>query len=83
MESNVILLLCYFLHLGRACLFVFNIKNIYFTNVERAFLHRSEMNTPQAGGKVNARLYSGGRRSNLLQDEYDAGEESSALFRNN
>ncbi len=56
MESNVILLLCYFLHLGRACLFVFNIKNIYFTNVERAFLHRSEMNTPQAGGKVNARL---------------------------
>ncbi len=53
MESNVTLLLCYFLNLGRACLFVFNIKNIYFTNVERAFLHRSEMNTPQAGGKVN------------------------------
>ncbi len=40
------------------------------------------MNTPQAEGNVNARLYSRGRHSNKLHEEYDAGEESSTLFSN-
>ncbi len=41
------------------------------------------MNTPQAEGNVNARLYSRVRSSNKLHEEYDAGEESSTLFSNN
>ncbi len=51
MESNT---LRYFLNLGRACLFVFNIKSIYCVFAKRK--SNSEMNMPRAGGKVNSRL---------------------------
>ncbi len=40
------------------------------------------MNKPQAEGNVNSRLYSRGRSSNKLHEEYDAWEESSTLFSN-
>ncbi len=43
---------------------------------------KSEMNRPQAEGKVNSCLYRG-HSSNKLYDEYDAGEESSTLFSDN
>ncbi len=41
------------------------------------------MNTPQAEGNVNLCLYSRGRSSSKLHEEYDAGEEGSTLFSNN
>ncbi len=47
------------------------------------FHTKSEMNRPEAEGNVNSRLYSRGRCSNKLHEEYDAGEESSTLFSNN
>ncbi len=47
------------------------------------FHTKSEMNAHQAEGNVNSRLYSRGRSSNKLHEEYDAGEESSTLFSNN
>ncbi len=43
-----------FLNLGRACLFVFNIKSSSFTNVKVFSIDKSEMNTPQAEGNVNS-----------------------------
>ncbi len=60
MESNA---LRYFLNLGRACLFVFNIKSTCFTNV-KPFHTKSEVNAPQAEENVNSRLYSRGHCSN-------------------
>ncbi len=80
MESNVTLLLSYFLNLGRACLFVFNIKKWLFYKCKKPFHTKSEMNTAQAEGNVNSRLYSRGRSSNKSHEEYDAGEESSIYF---
>ncbi len=41
------------------------------------------MNTSQAEGNVDSRLYSRERSSNKLHEEYDAGEESSTLLSNN
>ncbi len=55
--------MCYFLNLGRVCLFVFNIESYSCTNV-KAFHTKSEVNPLQAEGNVNSRQYSRGRRSN-------------------
>ncbi len=41
------------------------------------------MNTPQAEGNVNSRLYSRGRSSNKSHEEYYAGEGSLTLSSNN
>ncbi len=49
----------------------------------KPFHNKIEMNTPQAEENVNSRLYSRGRSSNKLHEEYDAGEESSTLFNKN
>ncbi len=49
----------------------------------KLFHIKSEMNTRQAEGNINERLYSRGRSSNKLHEVYDAGEESSTLFSNN
>ncbi len=62
MESNA-LLLSYFVNLGRTCLFVFNIKKSYFTNI-KLFHTKSEVNPLQTEVNVDSRLYSRGRRSN-------------------
>ncbi len=55
MKSNA---LCYFFNLGRACMFVFNIKKSYIFGKYKSFHTKRVMNTPQAEGKVNSRLYS-------------------------
>ncbi len=68
------LLLNYFLNLGRICLFDFNIKKFSFYKCEIPFNNKSEINKPQAEGNVNSCLYSRGRSSNKLHEEYDAGE---------
>ncbi len=69
--------------MGRACLFVFIIKKFFFYKCKSPFHNKSEVNTPEAEGNVNSCLYSRGRSSNKLHEEYDAGEESSTLFSNN
>ncbi len=68
--------------MGRTCLFVFIIKKLFY-KCKSPFHNKSEVNTPEAEGNVNSRLYSRGRSSNRLHEEYDAGEESSTLFSNN
>ncbi len=62
------------LNLGRACLFLFNIKKLFYKS-KSPFHNKSEMNTPQAEGNITSRLYSRGRSSNKLHEEHDAGEE--------
>ncbi len=57
MESNVTLLLRYFLNLDRACLFVI-MKKLYFWQILKPFHTKSEMNKPQPKGKVIVCLYS-------------------------
>ncbi len=64
-------------------MFVFNIEKFSFYKCKIPFHNKSEMNSPQAEGNVNSRLYSRGRSSNKSHEECDAGELSSTLLSNN
>ncbi len=55
----------YFLNLGRACLLVFINKNLL--QRLKPFHNKSEMNTPQAEGNVNSRLYSSAAQTNCMK----------------
>ncbi len=50
-------------------MFVFNVKKLFY-KCKSSFTPKSEMNTPQAEGNVNSRLYSRGRSSKKLHEEY-------------
>ncbi len=60
-----------------------NKKNVILLQMQIRIHTKSEMNRPQAEGNVNLCLYSRGRSSNKLHENYEAGEESSTLFINN
>ncbi len=71
----VTLLLSYFLNLGRACLFVSNIKKLFFYKYKKNFHNKNEMNMPQAEGNVNSFLYSRGAAQtncmkNMMQEKF-------------